>query len=98
MPRCIHCKKRKINRPRGLCWGCYYAPGVRDLYPPTSKFARHGVEDRLGQVPLPPLATNALPGSVEKMAVLAQRAAMRVSLWHPDDALPDRRLAPKEAG
>ncbi len=36
---CRHCGKRRVNRPRGLCWQCYYAPGVKDLYPSTSKFA-----------------------------------------------------------
>ena len=30
---CRHCNKNKVNRPRGLCWDCYYMPGVRDLYP-----------------------------------------------------------------
>ena len=32
--RCRHCHERKVCRPRGLCWRCYYAPGVRDQYPP----------------------------------------------------------------
>lgn len=35
---CRHCSKFKANRPRGLCWKCYYTPGVRDLFPSTSKF------------------------------------------------------------
>lgn len=30
---CRHCHKVKPTRPRGLCWACYYTPGVRDLYP-----------------------------------------------------------------
>jgi hypothetical protein len=37
-PICRHCRKRPVNRPCGLCWGCYYAPGVKELYPSTSKF------------------------------------------------------------
>jgi hypothetical protein len=36
---CRHCGKKKVNRPRGLCWACYYTPGVKELYPVTSKFA-----------------------------------------------------------
>lgn len=36
---CRHCGQRKANRPRGLCWRCYYAPGVKALYPSTSKHA-----------------------------------------------------------
>ena len=29
---CKHCGKGKVNRPRGLCWVCYYTPGVRYRY------------------------------------------------------------------
>lgn len=36
---CRHCVKNRVLRPRGLCWRCYYRPGVRDLYPSTSKYA-----------------------------------------------------------
>lgn len=36
---CRHCSRRHAGRPRGLCSQCYYAPGVRDMYPVTSKFA-----------------------------------------------------------
>ena len=31
-PLCRHCSERKVTRPRGLCWKCYYTPGVRELY------------------------------------------------------------------
>ena len=33
IPICKHCRKSKVNRPRGLCWGCYYTPGVKDHAP-----------------------------------------------------------------
>ena len=33
---CRHCGAKRAIRPRGLCWGCYYAPGVKALYPPGS--------------------------------------------------------------
>lgn len=36
---CRHCQRKKPNRPRGLCYSCYYLPGVRDQYPSTSKFS-----------------------------------------------------------
>lgn len=36
---CRHCQKKKAIRPRGLCWRCYYRPGVLELYPSTSKYA-----------------------------------------------------------
>ena len=82
---CRHCEKSKVNRPRGLCWSCYYKPGVRDLYPSTSKYARRGVGNFCGQAPLPAVATAAAPGSEEKIAILAERAKNRQSLWHPQD-------------
>ena len=83
---CRHCQRSKVNRPRGLCWSCYYRPGVRDQYPSTSKFARRGVGNFAGAAPVPPRPTAAMPGSAEKLAVLEERARMKLSLWHPDDA------------
>jgi len=90
---CRHCQKVKPNRPRGLCWSCYYTPGVRDQYPSTSKFARRGVGNFNGRTKLPPCPTNALPGTPEKVAVLQERARMGVSLWHPLDATLETAVA-----
>jgi hypothetical protein len=86
MQLCRHCGKTKCNRPRGLCWSCYYRPGIRDLYPSTSKFARRGVGLFHRHAPLPPFPTTALPGSLEKIAILEERARLGVALWHPLDA------------
>jgi hypothetical protein len=83
---CRHCHAVKPNRPRGLCWSCYYAPGVRDRYPSTSKFGRRGLGNFNRRLTLPPFPTPALPGTPEKVAVLEQRARLGVSLWHPLDA------------
>lgn len=83
---CRHCQHHSVNRPRGLCWSCYYTPGVRDLYPSTSKFAHRGVGNFYGKAPLPAFPTEALPGSPEKVAILEERARRRQSLWHPEDA------------
>jgi hypothetical protein len=83
---CRHCHQTKVNRPRGLCWGCYYRPGVREKYPSTSKFARRGIGNFCGQAPSPSCPTAALPGTPEKVAVLAERARNRQTLWHPNDA------------
>lgn len=83
---CRHCSQAKVNRPRGLCWSCYYKPGVRDQYPSTSKYARRGVGNFCGTPPVPSVATAAQPGSAEKIAILAERARLKLSLWHPDDA------------
>jgi len=75
-----------VCRPRGLCWSCFYTPGIRDLYPSTSKFGRRGLGNFYGRAPLPPFPTGVLPGSPEKIAILAQRADLRQELFHPDDA------------
>lgn len=82
---CQHCRKCNVNRPRGLCWSCYYKPGIRDQYPSTSKYARRGVGNFCGSAPTPGLPTEAIPGSEEKIAILMDRALNRQSLWHPDD-------------
>jgi hypothetical protein len=53
-------------------------------------FVRRRRSRRQGRIPLPPFSTDALPGTREKVAVLAERARLRVALWHPDDAIFDR--------
>ncbi len=86
---CRNCNSHRPNRPRGLCWSCYYTPGVRERFPSTSKYARRGLDDFNGKAKLPPVPTRALPGSPEKVAILMERARLRQSLWHPDDASLD---------
>lgn len=83
---CRHCSKCKVNRPRGLCWSCYYTPGVKESYPSTSKYARRGVGNFNGNAPLPDAPTTAAPGSPEKLAVLELRAKLKQALFHPADA------------
>ena len=92
-PICRHCGRAKVNRPRGLCWTCYYKPGVSDQYPSTSKYARRGEGNFCGNAALPTTPTKAPPGSAEKLSVLAERARLKQALWHPDDATAgdDRR-------
>lgn len=94
---CRHCQTSKVNRPRGLCWSCYYKPGVRDLYPSTSKYARRGVGNFCGVPPVPTCATAATPGSEEKIAILMERARMKQSLWHPEDNRLEAAAATLEA-
>ncbi len=89
MKLCRHCRKRKVTRPRGLCWTCY---------PSTSIHPHHGIDDFYGRITRPPFPTAALPGTPEKIAILAQRASLGQELWHPDDALLDRRLLPLQVG
>lgn len=84
--KCRHCNERTASRPRGLCWGCYCRPGVRELYPSTSKYGNRGVPDFNGAGRRPGFATDAPPGSPEKVLILTQRCQSRQDLWHADDA------------
>jgi len=59
---------------------------VRDRYPSTSKYARRGVGNFNGRTALPPLPTGAMPGTPEKVAIMAERARNHQSLWHPEEA------------
>ena len=95
---CRHCQKTRSNRPRGLCWSCYYTPGVREKYPSTSKFARRGVGNFCGRAAPPGEPTVALPGTEEKLAVLELRARLKQELWHPLDATPERPGCPAQPG
>lgn len=81
-PLCRHCSRSAVHRPRGLCVRCYYAPGVRALYPSTSRYAKRGVGQTGRTLPEP---TTAMPGSPEKVAAMEQRAASRQMIFHPDD-------------
>lgn len=87
---CRHCNKAKVNRPRGLCWNCYYAEGVRDLYPSTSKYARRGVPNKSGAA-LPTTPTQELPGTSAKVQVLIERAERGEELFHEFDAGKNRK-------
>lgn len=66
---------------------CAQQPGLRLLYPSTSKYARRApVADFMGRAPLPD-PTTAAPGSPEKIAILQERARSRVALHHPRDVM-----------
>lgn len=82
--KCVYCGRAKVSRPRGLCWTCYYTPGVLAIVPVSSHpTARRGVGSALPHsMPEP---TTALPGTPDKLAVLAARAAAGQHLWHQDD-------------
>lgn len=93
-PMCRHCKKNPVTRPRGLCWSCYYTPGVKALFPSTSKYASRSNIPNSSVSPLPPFPTDAAVGSEAKMKIMAIRAALGQSLHHPEDNLyvaTDRR-------
>lgn len=82
---CRYCGEAPVNRPRGLCWGCFYRPGVRQLFPTLSKFGRRGVADFYGRGSFGE-PTDALPGTPEKVEVMVERARLGQQIFHPDDA------------
>ncbi len=84
-PLCRHCGLKAVNRPKGLCWTCYYRPGVAALYPSTSVFARRGHANGFHQPAPPARPTDAEPGSEAKLTVLESRAARGEGLWHQGD-------------
>lgn len=45
---CRHCRKCAVTRPRGLCWVCYYTPGVKDAYEAVQA-KRSGLAGRFDQ-------------------------------------------------
>lgn len=69
---CVHCRKGTVNRPRGLCWTCYYAPGVRDLHPSTSKHAPHCPSNGPGREPT----------MAELDAMVAEQVRNLPDWWH----------------
>lgn len=92
---CRHCQKAKINRPRGLCWACYYTPGVREIYPSTSKYSRRGVGNFSGASKPAAFTTDHAPGSPGKVLVMEARAKAGQSLFHPGDAGVSDPLIPE---
>lgn len=46
---CQHCKKFSANRPRRLCWACYYNNSIRERYAPeTTNGVVAGLSNLLG--------------------------------------------------
>src|ERR1700676_5484794 len=89
---CLHCLIRKANKSRGLCYSCYFRPGVRGLYPITSQFAPRNVGLHCLGIGCP---TAAVPGSQAKLDVMQQRAKDNVAITHPDDLREDLMPPPK---
>lgn len=87
MSQCRHCQRERKSIKRGLCWKCWYTPGVRELYPSTSKHAKRGVGvGGANSYAMPASPTSALPGTPEKVEELCKRALMGTAIFHPEDA------------
>jgi hypothetical protein len=92
---CAQCGVYPGTRAYGLCWRCYYTPGVRRAHQILTRGKRGSYprEDQVGVVAptlLPSTPTEALPGTREKVDEMARRARQGLSLWHPLDAAPDQ--------
>ena len=87
---CRHCNRVPSNRPRGLCWSCYYRPGVRESVPVHEQVRpprRRGPASAACRCPDAP--TERLPGSPEKVLILMEAPASARACWHPADAPMD---------
>jgi hypothetical protein len=88
---CKHCGKkpgRRVRR-RGLCSACYDDLTIRSQYAAQAadRSAPGAGQEFNGPAKLPRRPTAAAPGSRGKIAVLAQRAQGRLSLFHPADLI-----------
>jgi hypothetical protein len=79
---CRHCQHVRRLKARGLCSRCYDRPEVRVLYPCLVSQRR---PESQGGHPLPSEPTTATPATPEKVAVLEERAALGLALFHPLD-------------
>jgi hypothetical protein len=86
--QCRHCGQWRSIRARGLCWTCNLSPVIRGQYPPgRTAPINHGSLCADPFIPhrLPATATDAMPGTDEKIAVMAGRADRGESVFHPSD-------------
>ena len=84
--RCVHCRERPACRARQMCWTCYYTPGLRGRYRVAHRASRKGeAADFTGPGREPAAATEAAPGSEEKMRVMEDRVSRGEKLHHPQD-------------
>src|SRR5262245_17236654 len=81
--RCRQCQARCGWKSRGLCGTCFSNPIVRSLFP-----ARRPprVEQPKSRVPAR-YATEAPPGSEEKIITMSMRASRGEDIFHPDDCM-----------
>lgn len=78
---CVHCQQKHANRPRGLCWTCYYSDGVRDEH---EKAFEAFVDEVVPSAPTLPIIFPRL--SDEWYEAMYGRVVRRETLWHPGDA------------
>jgi hypothetical protein len=85
-PLCIHCGKHPFREKRGLCYACRLVPEIRDLYRKKTKYSPTLEWQDVGKVPPCDTPTDAIPGTEAKIQAMAERARLRVGIFHPLDA------------
>lgn len=81
--QCLHCHRKRFIKARGLCFSCWAIPSILVRYPACTKFNSRNVGLTGHGAPEP---TDAMPGSEEKIEVLAMRAEKGQAMHHKDDA------------
>lgn len=91
-PICCHCGEKVASRPRGLCRRCWTDPDIRSAYGRIDGRAipKPSEASKVRRFKKPKHPTNALPGSAEKIRIMAERVANGELANHPDD----RKLGP----
>jgi hypothetical protein len=87
-PPCRHCDlNSSAEGKRGLCGPCHRDIAVRGQYAPFRMTMSKGGGGWLCVACKgpPAKATKALPGTAEKVKVMARRAKRRLGLFHPED-------------
>lgn len=84
---CRHCDRDRYIEGRGLCGRCYKTPAIRAVYPMLRDVLPRGRAPEAAPSGIDPHAPTAHPpGSPEKEAVLKERAAAGLPLFHRGDA------------
>ena len=88
---CVHCNFLSAKRARGLCHRCFADQSIRKCYAPSQRASRgvgiNGLAS--GKPPLEPtdvVSQPCLGVDNPKLLVMAERAMLGLSLFHPKDA------------
>jgi hypothetical protein len=82
---CVACQKKASHRARQLCWRCYDNPTLRAEAEYFERDGTKGFGTDPSSTKTPWHATQAAPGTLSKIEVMAARAERGEALFHPDD-------------
>ena len=86
MIECLLCGQTKPHKSRNLCLACYQRPESDPLKIETRHRVERDTQSIFTPTGLADHPTEYLPGSNEKMEVMAQRLQDGREIHHPDDA------------